>query len=215
MSARTRPPVCGCRTASSLPEWGKVRPGDSQEILNLAWEDQPRPQRVLLESIGCTQRRALSRPLGAEIAMLYSSAGHRSLPGAARRRLDAAIGVWVPELRVVLLNDSHPAFDDLDHSSYEAAIARVAWHEWGHALSLHRASDADVSDGPLLVATAPVGIAQVVRAGDYRDHDLVHELIAEIYSLLMARRRRGARGKPEWLNDRLWEVVTRTTDWAG
>lgn len=157
---------------------------------------------------------AVPGPLGAEVGLLYSSAGLPSPEVAALKRLDAAIGVWVPELRVLLVNESHPAFNGLNDSSFEAAIVRGAWHEWGHALSIHRSTEADSNDGPALLAGAKEGIAKVVRDGEYRKQELVHELIAEIYSVLMARRRRGAKGKPEWLDDHLWEIVTRTTGWA-
>ncbi len=40
-------------------------------------------------------------------------------------------------------------------------------------------------------------------------------LIAETYALLMSRRRRGARGRPEWLNADIYRLMIRTTGWKG
>lgn len=186
----------------------------AQRILDLAWNDLPRDHRTLLESIGCKQRQAIQGPLGAEVASLYQSAGLRGPSNSQQSLLDSALGVWVQELRLVLVNASHPAFADLGQSSFDAAVARVGWHEWGHALSLHRASNEEVREGQRLLGLSPPGVAGTVRGGNYRQDELTHELVAEIYSLLMARRRRGARGRPKWLDERLWDLVRRTTGWT-
>jgi hypothetical protein len=115
---------------------------------------------------------------------------------------------------VVLLNAKHDKFEGLNSDSFEAALARVAWHEWGHALSLDRATQEDVSEGPSLLRHAPGGIAETIRGGGYGSREITHELVAEIYALLMARRRRGVGGKPPWLADDLWALIVRVTEWS-
>jgi hypothetical protein len=185
----------------------------SAEIVDLAWKDLPRKHRVLLESIGCEQRKVVCRPLGQEVDDLHQSAGLPRLSGAARRSVDRALGVWVRELRVVLLNAKHEKFDGLNSESFEAALARVVWHEWGHALSLDRATEEDVRVGPSLLKRAPAGIVETIRGGGYGSREITHELVAEIYAVLMARRRRGFGGKPPWLADDVWELMARVTGW--
>jgi hypothetical protein len=38
-------------------------------------------------------------------------------------------------------------------------------------------------------------------------------LVAEVYALLMGRRRRGAIGRPEWLSEKIYELVRRVVGW--
>jgi hypothetical protein len=114
----------------------------------------------------------------------------------------------------VVIDAGHPALEGLDDPSYEAMIARAAWHEWGHALSLARATPADIAAGERLLTLAPSGIAEFVRAAGYGSKEYVHEIIAEIYALLMARRRRGETKQPSWLNDEIYELVRRVCGWT-
>ena len=129
------------------------------------------------------------------------SAGLPALDESDQRTNDIALGLWVRDLRIVLIDAGHEAHAGLDARSYEAALARVAWHEWGHALSVDRATPSDVAAGARLLDKAPEGIAMIIRSGGYRSRELTHELVAEIYAVLMARRRRGQIRKPEWLAD--------------
>ncbi len=92
--------------------------------------------------------------------------------------------MWIAELRLVLINAAHPALADLDDRSYEAMLARVAWHEWAHALSVVRASQEDVAAGERLITLAPDGVAGFIRRAGYRRSEYTHELVAEIYALL-------------------------------
>jgi len=41
-----------------------------------------------------------------------------------------------------------------------------------------------------------------------------HELVAEIYALLMSRRRRGQAGQPAWLDHEIYELVRRVSGWS-
>jgi hypothetical protein len=185
----------------------------AQRVLHLAWLDLPAAHRALLESIGASQSQGIDQLLGAAVDSFLRSAGQQGLSAAARHRLDLALGVWLQELRIILLDVGHPKLADLDQSTYEAFIMRTAWHEWGHALSVVRCSQEDVADGRKLLDLAPTGLRESIRQAGYRSVDYTHELVAETYALLLARRRRGATGRPSWLDDEIYNLVKRVTDW--
>lgn len=185
----------------------------AQRIVDLAWEDLPAAHRGLLETIGADQRKAVDRPLGQELADLRRSAGARELADPERRKLDRAFGVWVADLRLILVDAGHAAYVGLDDTSYEGALAQTAWHEWGHALSVDRSTSSDVAAGTRLLGLAPPGIAEIVRGADYRSRDWTHELVAQTYALLMVRRRSGQTGQPPWLNDEIWSLMKRVAGW--
>lgn len=184
-------------------------------IAALAWESLPAHHRVLLENIGVHRHEVVEAPLGAFVNDLMISAGEEGLTPTERKSLDRASGIWVQPLRLVLLNAGHPALVGLDEASYETMVAHTAWHEWGHALSLTRASEEDISAGRKLLHLATPGVTEAIREGGYRSRELTHELIAECYAHLMRHRTRGHDGKPEWLADELYELVRRVTEWRG
>jgi hypothetical protein len=186
----------------------------AERVIELAWRDLPADDRHLLENIGAAQWVVERRGLGEAIDDLRRSAGYARLTGAQRLHLDRAAGAWLQELRVVLINASHEALRGLNDRSYEAMLVRIAWHEWGHALSVVRATQEDLANGVRLLGLAPPGVQATIRAGRYRKRDYTVELIAEIYALLMARRRRGGSGRPEWLNDEIHDLLTRVTGWT-
>ncbi|MGN6373152.1 MAG: hypothetical protein ACTHM1_09195 [Solirubrobacteraceae bacterium] len=108
----------------------------------------------------------------------------------------------------------HTKIAKLDQATYEAFIARTAWHEWGHALSVVRCSQEDIAAGRKLLELAPAGIRDSIRQAGYRASDYTHELVAETYALLLARRRREATGRPSWLDSEIYNLVKRVTDWS-
>jgi hypothetical protein len=185
----------------------------AKRVVDRAWADLPPADRSLLEAIRAEGRDAIACPLGVYTDELRRSAGYASFPAAERKRQDAAAGLWIPELRLVLLNVAHPSFQDLDQDSLGWALARVAWHEWGHALAIHRATSEDVSRGQELLALAPPSMAENVRSADYRQREYTHEIVAEVYALLINRRRRGATGRPPWLSTEIYELVRRVVGW--
>jgi hypothetical protein len=142
------------------------------------------------------------------------SAAHRGLSVSAQTRLDRAVGAWIQRLQVVLINERHPALDGLDGEAREAFLANVAWHEWGHALSVVRCSREDRAAGQRLLDLAPEGVRQSIRRAGYAARDYTHEVIAETYALLMARRIRGHQDQPEWLNDEIYSLVRGVTGWS-
>ncbi len=46
------------------------------------------------------------------------------------------------------------------------------------------------------MSLAPSGVEENIRRSGYRESEYTHELIAELYALLMSRRRRGQVGRP-------------------
>jgi len=144
---------------------------------------------------------------------MLRSAGCGKLEASELERADQAVGLWIPPLRIVLLNVAHPSLKGLDPSSFAFDITRVAWHEWGHALSIDRASPADVADGPRYLELMPQQMAEAIRESGYRRREYTHEIVAEIYSILMLRRRLGEAEKPYWLHKEIYELVRRVAGW--
>ncbi|HEX3323892.1 MAG TPA: hypothetical protein VHR65_01970 [Solirubrobacterales bacterium] len=186
---------------------------NADDIVREAWQELPRDDRSLLEAIGADQWQVCGQALGTYADELLRSAGHGSLPASAITSRNAALALWVPDLRVVLINESHPAFGDLDGRSLDYSLSRVAWHEWGHALSLDRAAQEDIDAGKRYVRLLPEGLARFVREAGYRPREYTHEVVAEIYSMLMGRRRIGQTGRPSWLHAEVYELVRRVAGW--
>ena len=185
----------------------------AREVLARAWADLPHTDRSLLKAIRADEWAVTDRPLGRFADELRRSAGYASFARPELRRQDAAAGLWIPELRLVIINLAHRSFAGLDRSSLEYAVARVAWHEWGHALAFHQATESDVVEGSRLLDLAPPPLAANVRAADYRQREYTHEIVAEVYALLLTRRRRGVTGRPPWLHQEIYELVRRVVGW--
>ncbi|MDP8908418.1 MAG: hypothetical protein M3N47_04715 [Chloroflexota bacterium] len=107
----------------------------AQQIIEHAWRDLPAYDRHLLQSIGASQWLITTEATGRAVDDLLRSAGYERLSERAVRDLNAAAGVWFPELRLVVISAPHEPLAELDDRTYEAMLARVAWHEWAHALS--------------------------------------------------------------------------------
>jgi hypothetical protein len=165
-------------------------------VLQSAWESLPSTHRTLLEAIGASQWQVVNEPLGGVVDGFLRSAGHRMLPQSAHRKLNLAQGVWLQELRIILIDAGHTKLVGIDTPTYEWFLARTAWHEWRHALSVARYSQEDVTAGTRLLGLAPGGVRDGIRGAGYRSTDYTHELVADIYALLMARRQRKASGRP-------------------
>ncbi len=186
----------------------------TERIVNMAWATLPAAHRRLLEEVGASQWTVVEEPLGVPVHKLLRSAGHRGLDERARRRLEPALAVWVPDLRIVAFHAGHPALAELGESSVEQLLARTAWHEWGHALSIARCTAEDIADGTRLLNLAPTSVSKSIRAAGYLRYEYTHELVAEIYSLLIARHKRKESGKPRWLSQEIYDLVGRVTAWT-
>jgi hypothetical protein len=151
----------------------------------------------------------VDRPLGRVTADLLRSAGDR-VPSAAQAQADdKALGIWAPELRLVLINEAHPELLSADRPTREALLTWVAWHEWGHALSITGRAPHDPGEGAKLLAVAPDGIGERIRQGNYSRREYIHELIAETYALMMRERIEGRPGQPPWLPDEIYQLMKR------
>jgi len=181
--------------------------------VDLAWLSLPPDHRSLLEEVGAARWRIVDEPLGSLADQMLISAGLRGLTPSKRAGLERALGTWIPELGTLLINAAHPTLIRLDSMAYETFVAHIAWHEWGHALSLARCSHEDVAAGGRLLEQAPVGIRKNIRSAGYRSKDYTHEIVAETYALMMARLVRGYRDKPIWLHDEIYNLLTRVTGW--
>ena len=85
----------------------------------------------------------------------------------------------------------------------------VAWHEWGHALSIMSHTPHDPDEGRRLLELAPLGIRERVRQAGYGRREYIHELAAETYALLMRARVEGRKGQPSWLPDEIYQLAMR------
>ncbi len=183
-------------------------------IVRVAWLSLPAAHREVLETLGASQSQVVNGPLGLAVNGFLKSAGLSELDRATRVRTDRALAVWIPDIRLVLIDLGHAELEGLDRPTLERVIARLAWHEWGHALSLDRCSPEDVAAGRRLLELAPEGVRENIRAAQYRPKQYTHEVVAEIYAMLIGRRRRDQVGRPQWLNDEIYELVMRVTGWT-
>ena len=186
---------------------------DANDIVRRAWRDLPSGDRILLEAISADQWQVCERVLGTYADELLRSADRGSLPETEIARANDALALWVPELHVVLINESHSAFDGLDAPTLTYDLSRVAWHEWGHALSIDRAGEEDIAAGERYLALLPDGLAKFIRQAGYRRREYTHEVVAEIYAILMIWRRQGETGRPPWLHPEVYELVRRVAGW--
>jgi hypothetical protein len=208
MTARSEGSGRGSRRRLAAPRLARA-----ERIVELAWNDLPVEHRLLLENVGAAQWRVVDQELSDCVDDLLRSAGHQRLSQVDRLGLEHAVGVWIEQLRLVLIDAGHPALSDVDDPTFEMMLARTGWHEWGHALSVVRAESADVADGERLLEIAPPGVGERIRRAGYRRGAYTHELVADIYALLMSRRRRGESGKPPWLDDHIYQLVRRISTW--
>jgi len=186
---------------------------DIERIVRSAWLRLPASHRALLEAIGASQHSVVDEPIGAAVVALRMSAGLPGLSPEERVKLDGALGVWDAQTRSVLIDASHPLLVGLHGVALERFVARIAWHEWGHALSVARCSRDDIAAGRGLLAKSPPGVRSNIRAAGYRPSSYTHEVVAEIYAMLMERLVRDETGRPEWLDEQIYELVMRVTGW--
>ena len=187
----------------------------AREVVEWAWSCLPSGDRHLLESLRADQWEVVSGPLGDVGDHYLRSAGEVGWAPADRRRLNSALGLWMPELRIVLIRHDAPEFAGFNDATREHFLSRIAWHEWGHALSIEQCTQADVRNGQHLLDLAPKSVRELVRAGGYRECDYTHEVIAETYVLLIRRHLEGASGKPPWLHDEIYDFLQAKIGWSG
>lgn len=179
------------------------------QLIQLAWDVLPMGDRRLLEQIGASRWEIVAEPLGVAVDGRFRSAGHAGCNPARIQADNAALGMWISELRIVLINERHEALTTTNQSTREALLTWVAWHEWGHALSIEGHSAHDPAEGERLLALAPDGIRERVRRAHYPRREYIHELIAETYALIMRERVEGRSGRPSWLSNEIYNLMAR------
>ena len=117
------------------------------QLVQLAWDALPARDRQLLENIGAASWKIVERPVGVVAVELCRSAGHQPPPQAEVKAINDALGIWVPEIRTVLINKAHPQLTSADDRTQEGLLTWVAWHEWGHALSVTSHEPHDLGEG--------------------------------------------------------------------
>ena len=182
--------------------------------VRLAWGQLPAAHRELLKEIGASHWQVVGEPLGSVVDGLLRSGGHPGLSRGNQRSLDGALAVWIEQLRLMVMDGGHRLLDGLDESAYERFVFNNAWHEWGHALSIGLCSAEDVAAGRRLLELAPEGIRKNIRQGGYRSSQYTHELVANVYALLMIRRRQDLLERPQWLNEEIYRLLVRVTGWT-
>lgn len=90
----------------------------AQQIIEHAWRDLPAYDRHLLESIGASQWLITTQTTGRAVDDLLRSAGYERLSDRAVRELNAAAGVWISELRLVVISAAHEPLAELDDLTY-------------------------------------------------------------------------------------------------
>lgn len=178
-------------------------------LVQLAWDVLPVGDRRLLGAIGANRWEIIEEPLGRAIDARLRSAGHGGCSPAQIRADNAALGMWTRELSLVLINAAHPALREASQSTVEELLTWVAWHEWGHALSVEGHTPHDPAEGERLLALAPDGIRERIRRSDYPRRAYIHELVAETYALLMRERVEGRSGRPPWLPNEIYNLMAR------
>jgi hypothetical protein len=186
-----------------------VSDATTQQLIQVAWDTLPASHRRVLRQVGASRWEIVDRPLGEVTEELLRSAGRTPLSNVQTEEDNKALGIWLPDLRLMLINEGHPEILSADSRTREALLTWVAWHEWGHALSVASHAPHDPSEGARLRALAPAGIQERIRRGNYPRTEYIHELIAETYALLMRESVEGRPGQPPWLPDEIYQLMTR------
>lgn len=129
--------------------------------------------------------------------------------------LENAAAVWLQERRTVAFNASliHAAIAGLDEGTQRVLIQSVAWHEYGHALSLMRSTPEHRAGGPRLLSLLTEGLREAIRPDDYRPSQIFDEIMATLYVLMIGRIREHGYGAPAFLNRELFAAFQEVIPW--
>jgi hypothetical protein len=131
--------------------------------------------------------------------------------------LDGATAVWLGgSLRIVAFNAPavRLAITGLNATTRKTVIALVAWHEYGHALSVARATAEHRRRGPDLLALVPASVqAAIDYPGRYRASEVFDELIATLYAMLVGRVRTDGYVQPEYLHPDVLAAFQEVIPW--
>lgn len=136
-------------------------------------------------------------------------------PAPTREQLDRAAAVWLQERRTVAFNASliDALVAGLEQATQRVLVHYVAWHEYGHALSLMRATAAQRADGHRLSGLLTAGLREAVSPADYRRSQVFDEIVATLYALMVDRIREHGYGPPEFLHPELFAAFQEVIPW--
>jgi hypothetical protein len=171
----------------------------------------PAQHRNLLEQIGAQEAAVDDWPAG--VRDLYRSIQEEP---PSERALAGAAAVWLDGLRVVVFNAPllHEATIGLSDSAREEFVAYVAWHEYGHALSLTRSTREQREDGERLLRLLPDGMrGSIDYPGGYRRLEVFDEVIATVYAVIISRVRKHGYGVPSFLHHDIGHAFREVIPW--
>lgn len=171
----------------------------------------PVEHRNLLEQIGAQEAAVDDWPSG--VQDLYVSVREVPPPDAS---LAGAAAVWLDGLRVVVFNAPllHETTRGLNDSAREEFVAYIAWHEYGHALSLTRSTREQREDGERLLALLPHGMrSSIDYPGGYKRMEVFDEVIATVYAVMISRVRTDGYGVPRFLHQDILHAFKEVIPW--
>jgi hypothetical protein len=171
----------------------------------------PERHRALLDELGVQETTIDAWP--EHVLDLYRTL---KAPTPARAVLIGAAAVYLDELRTVAFNQPAllEAIKGLDATGRRQLVAPVAWHEYGHALSINCAKSEHRERGLELLALAPPGVQLSIDYPDrYRRKEVFDELIATVYAMLVGRVRTSGYGRPDYLHDDVFTVFKEVIPW--
>ncbi len=160
--------------------------GDSERLLaeiRAARAALPSAHRALLDQLRVQETAIEDWPEG--VIDLYATLRE---PAPTRAELDGAAAAWLNGLGTVAFNirGLQLAVEGLDRPTRHILLSGVAWHEYGHALSVTRATREHRERGPELLDLLPDGIRQAIDyPARYRAAQVFDEIIATVYALLV------------------------------
>lgn len=180
-------------------------------IVRAARAALPLSHRALLDQLRVQEQAADAWP--GDVQALY-----RTLGEVAPRASDLAhaVAVWLDELRVVAFNV--PLLDRMTHGlgreTRQGVISAIAWHEYGHALSLSRSTWEQRRDGVRLLGLLPQGLAgSIDYPGGYRRAEVFDEVVATVYAALIDRVRSDGYRCPDYLHEEVFEAFKEVIPW--
>lgn len=132
------------------------------------------------------------------------------------RDIARAAAVWLAARRTVAFNSGflESATTGLSDEWRRTIIAGVAWHEYGHALSLVRATAEQRRSGPGLYELLPSGMReQIDYPHSYRAREVFDEVVAGVYAQMVGRIRDHGYGFPDFLEPDITNAFQEVIPW--
>jgi hypothetical protein len=171
----------------------------------------PIAHQELLDELRVQEITVTEWPVGA--VDLYATLRE---PTPSEAELDGAAAAWLHELRTVVFN-AHlllQAVGGLDDASRRTVISSIAWHEYGHALSVTRAGPERRDHGLHLLTLLPAGMREAIDyPGRYRASQVFDEIMATLYSMLIGRVPANGYIRPEFLHPDVFATFEEVFPW--